>query len=100
MEMWSLFDFCQGGLLGDARDFKTEYEKPITRGTDRAATERERQVGAATAKALRSRIAPYFLRREKREVLSMRGPTADDEGAGEAGHAAGGGGSGSAGEGV
>ena len=49
------------------------YAKLITAGQDRDATERERVKGAAVATELRRVIAPFFLRREKRDVLVQRG---------------------------
>lgn len=41
------------------------YEKRITAGQDRDATEREKALGVAVADELRDKIAPFFLRREK-----------------------------------
>ena len=57
------------GLLGDARDFKDEFERFITAGTDKHATMRAREMGSARAAQLRARLAPFFLRRDKKEVL-------------------------------
>jgi SNF2 family DNA or RNA helicase len=59
---------CQG-LLGDARAFKAEYVKPITAGSDKHATERSRALAAGRAAGLRAALAPFFLRREKGQVL-------------------------------
>ncbi|GFR41048.1 hypothetical protein Agub_g1691 [Astrephomene gubernaculifera] len=80
MEMHSLFDFTTEGLLGDAKTFKKNYERPITKGLDKEACARERQMGAAIAAELRQRVEPFFLRREKKDVL--RG---GDNGGGSAG---------------
>eukprot|EP00899_Mesostigma_viride_P006809 jgi/Mesvir1/16129/Mv08409-RA.2 len=64
--MWALFDFCCHGLLcDDVKSFKVEYENKIQDGRDRSASHREREVGIEAEKALRKKIAPYFLRREK-----------------------------------
>lgn len=49
--------------------FKMEFEKRITAGNDKHATGRDRQIAAAKAAELRARIAPFFLRREKKDVL-------------------------------
>ena len=49
------------------------YDKLITAGQGRDATERERAKGAAVATELRRVIAPFFLRREKRDVLRQQG---------------------------
>jgi len=74
LEVWSLFDFvCQGRVLGDRKTFKREFADKIIAGTDRKATERERQLGAKLAEQLRSIIAPYFLRREKKDVFPAEG---------------------------
>ncbi|KAL0050235.1 hypothetical protein WJX82_006933 [Trebouxia sp. C0006] len=70
MEMHALFDFACEGLLGDAKTFKLEFEKRITAGNDKNATGRDRQIATAKAAELRARIAPFFLRREKKDVLA------------------------------
>ena len=44
-----------------------EYEKRITAGNDKNATGRDRQIAAAKA----AEIAPFFLRREKKDVLNQ-----------------------------
>ncbi|KAA6429139.1 MAG: hypothetical protein FRX49_00535 [Trebouxia sp. A1-2] len=75
MEMHALFDFACEGLLGDAKSFKLEFEKRITAGNDKNATGRDRQIATAKAAELRARIAPFFLRREKKDVL----PSNDSE---------------------
>ncbi|GAB4822407.1 hypothetical protein N2152v2_009453 [Parachlorella kessleri] len=68
-EMHTLFDFACPGLLGDARTFKDQYEKKITIGNDKHATQGERERGAVAAAQLRQAIAPFFLRREKKDVF-------------------------------
>jgi len=69
MEFHALVDLACPGLLGDRADFKRRFERPITNGTCKAALPRERDIGAAVAAKLRSKTAPYILRREKKEVL-------------------------------
>ncbi|KXZ56757.1 hypothetical protein GPECTOR_1g682 [Gonium pectorale] len=82
MEMHSLFSFAgHDGLLGDAKAFKKNYERPITKGLDKEASARERQTGAAIAAELRKRVEPFFLRREKKDVL----PDSSTEGRSAAG---------------
>lgn len=49
--------------------FRMEFEKRITAGNDKDATGRDRQIAAAKAAELRALIAPFFLRREKKDVL-------------------------------
>jgi superfamily II DNA or RNA helicase len=62
-ELWSLFDFVQPGLLGDARQFQRQYRTPIEKGGD---TNR--------ARALSNRIAPFLLRRTKDAVAQELPP--------------------------
>lgn len=56
-ELWSLFGFLQPGLLGTEQRFRATFAEPIAKG-DEAARE-----------ALRARVAPFLLRRMKRDVL-------------------------------
>ena len=56
-ELWSLCEFLNPGLLGDADWFRHRFAHPIERGHDR---ERMR--------ALRAQVAPFILRRTKEEV--------------------------------
>ncbi|XP_062095785.1 protein CHROMATIN REMODELING 24 [Humulus lupulus] len=69
-ELWALFNFCCPELLGDKKEFKESFEDYILRGNDKHATEREKRTGSETAKKLRDRIRPYFLRRLKTEVFN------------------------------
>jgi hypothetical protein len=55
-ELWSQFHFTNPGLLGGRTDFQERYAQPIQEG----------QAGAA--EALRQRIGPFLLRRDKRTV--------------------------------
>ena len=55
-ELWSLFHFTNRGLLGGRGDFELRYTKPIADGD-----------GDALAR-LRQRVAPFLLRRLKRDV--------------------------------
>eukprot|EP00887_Chlorella_sp_A99_P003096 scaffold9.g3096.t1 len=91
MEMHTLFDFCVPGLLGDAHTFKVQYERRITVGADKHATQGERERGAAAAEQLRRAVAPYLLRREKKQVFK----SSAEDGAPGAGS---GGGAGAAGD--
>ncbi|XP_047165051.1 protein CHROMATIN REMODELING 24 isoform X4 [Vigna umbellata] len=70
-ELWALFNFCCPELLGDNKWFKEKFEKPILRGNDKHASDREKRVGSSVAQELRDRIQPYFLRRMKSEVFSQ-----------------------------
>lgn len=72
----------QGKVLGDLKTFKTEFEEVILRvglavespdlqGSDRLATPETKSIGASVAEALRELIRPFFLRREKKEILEL-----------------------------
>jgi superfamily II DNA or RNA helicase len=56
-ELWSLFDFLNPGLLGDADWFRHRFAVPI-----------EREQNFERLRALREQVAPYVLRRTKEEV--------------------------------
>ncbi len=56
-ELWSLFDFLSPGLLGDELAFRRWYRQPIEQRND------EERLAA-----LREQVAPYILRRMKRDV--------------------------------
>ncbi|MEM9058572.1 MAG: DEAD/DEAH box helicase, partial [Pseudomonadota bacterium] len=62
-ELWSLFRFVMPGLLDTAQKFRKLFRTPIERHADE-------ERGAA----LRRRIAPFLLRREKRVVLDELPP--------------------------
>lgn len=56
-ELWSLFDFLMPGFLGDKQGFRTRYQVPI-----------EKDQNERRLQQLRSRVAPYILRRMKDTV--------------------------------
>ncbi|MGI4859179.1 MAG: DEAD/DEAH box helicase [Janthinobacterium lividum] len=56
-ELWALFDFLMPGFLGNAREFKRNWRKPIEQDGD-----------AARRALLRCRIRPFLLRRCKDAV--------------------------------
>jgi SNF2 family DNA or RNA helicase len=62
-ELWSLFDFLSPGLLGDELAFRRCYRQPIEQRGD------EERLAA-----LREQVAPYILRRVKREVAKELPP--------------------------
>ncbi|MFJ2029911.1 SNF2-related protein [Streptosporangium sp. NPDC087985] len=53
-ELWSLMEFCNPGLLGSAKAFRTRYQEPIEQDGDVTATA-----------ALRRATGPFVLRRLK-----------------------------------
>ncbi|MGH7295353.1 MAG: DEAD/DEAH box helicase, partial [Polyangiaceae bacterium] len=62
-ELWSIFDWLSPGLLGDELQFRRFWRQPV-----------ERQGDAERLAALREVVAPYVLRRLKREVATELPP--------------------------
>lgn len=60
-ELWAMFALVAPGLLGNAKQFRENVQKPVEKGSDDAG-----QILAL----LRRRIAPFLLRRTKRAVAS------------------------------
>jgi superfamily II DNA or RNA helicase len=58
-ELWSLFDFCAPGFLGEAEHFKRHWRIPIEKQADE---ERRTQ--------LARRVRPFILRRTKEQVAA------------------------------
>ncbi|XP_044414770.1 SNF2 domain-containing protein ENL1 [Triticum aestivum] len=77
MEMWVILNFCCPEALGDKEEFRTRYQRSISRGNDKNASNREKHIGSNAAKELRERIKPYFLRRMKSKVSLETGLTGD-----------------------
>ncbi|MNS12958.1 RNA polymerase-associated protein RapA [compost metagenome] len=65
MELWSQFSFLMPGMLGKEAEFKGRYPWAIAQGDKRAADE------------LKTRIAPFVLRRLKTEVAKDLPPRTD-----------------------
>ena len=57
-ELWSIFDFLMPGFLYSAREFSENFETPIMKKKDQAATDK-----------LARMTAPFILRRKKADVL-------------------------------
>jgi len=75
--LWTLFDYVTDGeLLGTHRAFARNFEKPIIKAADREADDMDRALGFRLGEALRSIIAPYLLRREKKTVFNTDTETA------------------------
>lgn len=58
VDLWSIFDFLMPDYLGTYNVFKTKYEKAVVEGTSEEVVKR-----------LTKKIAPFVLRRTKKEVL-------------------------------
>lgn len=57
-ELWSIFDYLMSGFLYGYEEFRRDFEVPITKNRDEEA-----------AKSLRRMVAPFILRRLKKDVL-------------------------------
>lgn len=58
-ELWSIFDYLMPGFLFSYDDFRKRYELPIVKNKDEK-----------TSEQLRRMVAPFILRRLKKDVLS------------------------------
>lgn len=67
-ELWCLFDFVRPGLLGTMARFIEEFETPIGQSKNIRATPLALATAVECARALQAQIAPYMLRRLKRQV--------------------------------
>lgn len=65
VDLWSLIDFAQPGLLGSLRTFRQRYDQPKSRRSDG---------GESSGQALREHIEPAFLRRLKVDILKELPP--------------------------
>lgn len=66
-ELWSIFDYLMPGFLGDHSYFKENYEKPIVKEQDE---ETEKRLGKI--------IAPFVLRRLKKNVMQALPDKSED----------------------
>lgn len=57
-DLWSIFRFLLPGYLGKEKEFAERYQKPLSKG----------DAPPALLQRLRARIAPFMLRRVKRDV--------------------------------
>ncbi|MDG2304767.1 MAG: DEAD/DEAH box helicase [Candidatus Binatia bacterium] len=78
LELWSIVDFVNPGMLGTWREFSRRWERPVEDAIGERASAAEAGVsvpaelptasGGAEAASLRARIRPFLLRRTKSEV--------------------------------
>lgn len=78
LELWSIVDFVNPGMLGTWREFSRRWERPVEDAISDRAEEVESgksppeplptTAGGAEAASLRARIRPFLLRRTKAEV--------------------------------
>ena len=70
-ELWCLFDFVVPSLLGNLHTFVEHFEDPIKASRNPKASRLQMITAVECAKALRAHIAPYLLRRLKKDVNTM-----------------------------
>ena len=68
-ELWSLYDLTCPGLLGGENEFRRRFANKITAGQAASATQKQRSESKELTATLRQMTRPYFLRRDKKEVL-------------------------------
>eukprot|EP00866_Antonospora_locustae_P001627 jgi/Antlo1/1627/1840 len=70
-ELWNLVDFANPSLLGSYETFKLHVEDKIKKAGYSNATQSEILAGEEFSVNLRNTIAPFFLRRSKRDVAAQ-----------------------------
>jgi DNA excision repair protein ERCC-6 len=73
-ELWSLVDFVYPGRLGSLPMFESQFAAPIAAGGWSHASQLQLQTAVQCAVVLRDLIAPYLLRRLKRDVAAALPP--------------------------
>ncbi len=68
LELWSIFDFIMKGHLFSRQKFRKKYELPIVKNQDKSALEE-----------LQKQIAPFILRRMKKDVLTELPPKVESK---------------------
>ena len=71
LELWTLMDFCQPGLLGSFFAFKSAFSDPIKTGGYVNATHLQIQAAHKCSQKLKDLIEPYLLRRVKSQVAKQ-----------------------------
>lgn len=71
MELWSLFNFLQPGLLGEESYFKEEFSRVIVQGGYTNSNERERKVAEKCIKEIKQLIRPHILLRTKEQLSAV-----------------------------
>ena len=75
VELWSLFDFLMPGFLEDEREFRRNYARFLNGSLKKLSNsleEGERFINSV--RSLKTRIAPFVLRRTKEDVLKELPP--------------------------
>ncbi len=77
LELWSILDFCNPGMLGPWRRFSRRFERPLAaEGTEPGSPP---LAASPEITELRERIRPFVLRRTKSEVLRDLPPKVESD---------------------
>ncbi|XP_060531636.1 LOW QUALITY PROTEIN: DNA excision repair protein ERCC-6-like [Cylas formicarius] len=68
VELWSLFDFTNPGILGDLATFQEHFISPILKGGFANSSSMQEATALSVASTLKNIISPYLLRRSKNDV--------------------------------
>lgn len=74
MELYSLVDFANPGVLGTESEFRKEYEKPIEKYQEAQSSFYEKQEGQAKALQLNNILNNFFLRRTHNVMIRYLPP--------------------------
>lgn len=71
VEMWAIYDYIFYGdnILGNRSEFKKNFELDIVKSRKRDASNSQKILGNKLSQKLRALISPYFLKRQKSQVL-------------------------------
>ncbi|KAI9298263.1 hypothetical protein K502DRAFT_286722 [Neoconidiobolus thromboides FSU 785] len=62
-EYFSILSFTNPNLLGSENEFRSNFENPILKGRDAAATQRDRDIGDEKLKELNAKVSKIIIRR-------------------------------------
>lgn len=74
MELYTLVNFCNPGVLGEDYEFRREFEKPIEKYQEQHSTLVEKQIGQQKAVELNNLLNNFFLRRSHNVMIRYLPP--------------------------
>ncbi|XP_078575534.1 uncharacterized protein LOC144861483 isoform X2 [Branchiostoma floridae x Branchiostoma japonicum] len=78
MEMWCVLNWANPGCLGDDKDFRVKFVKPIEEGQKMNSTKRQLAEARRKAKVLSNLRKKWFIRRTKK-IIADQLPTKDEQ---------------------
>ncbi|XP_066299011.1 DNA excision repair protein ERCC-6-like 2 [Branchiostoma lanceolatum] len=78
MEMWCVLNWANPGCLGDDKDFRVKFMKPIEEGQKMNSTKRQLAEARRKAKMLSNLRKKWFIRRTKK-IIADQLPTKDEQ---------------------